>query len=307
MSPAAAESSLLCIALGSGQDGLFDVGVPVLAGEPVEQLFRAARSAGKTGQFVLFRMDDWVLGAATVRPAGDLEDTARRLYHDLFAAAHGLHLARIWNYVPAINETGAGGLENYRVFCRGRSLAFEENYGAAFKTMLPAASAVGCSSGALTVLFAASPTVPRHIENPLQVPAYDYPSDYGPRAPSFARATVVAGAKGASVFISGTAAIRGHATVAPGELHGQLDCALENLREISAACALGPAFDRNGASARHFKVYLRHASDLPVVAARLDREILTPQDSVSYVQADICRATLRVEIEATLFGVKSGA
>ncbi len=307
MSPAAAEQSLLQIALGSSRAGLLDVGLPLLAGQRVEQLFQSARTTGKKGAFALFQMDDWTLGAATISSAADLEGSARQLYRDLFAASQGLYLARIWNYVPAINEAGAGGLENYRLFCRGRSLAFEENYGNRFKAMLPAASAVGCSSGALTVLFVASSNDPKHIENPLQVPAYEYPADYGPRSPSFARATVVDGKKGKTVFISGTAAIRGHATVAPGKLHAQLDCALENLREISAACGLGAALDRNGGSERHFKVYLRHASDLAPVAARLEKEFLTPEDRVSYVQADICREALCVEIEATLFNVAAGS
>lgn len=307
MATTAADYSLLRIVLGSTQAGVFDAGLPVLAGEPVEQLFHEARPIGKVGRFSLFRVNEWTLGAATMRAADSLEEVTRTSYQDIFAATRGLHLARIWNYVPAINDTGPGGLENYRVFCRGRSLAFEKNYGGDFKAMLPAASAVGSSSGMLTVAFAASPHAPRHIENPLQVPAYEYPVNYGPRAPSFARATIVAGGKEATVFISGTAAIRGHETVAPGELHGQLDCAVENLREISGACALGSAFDGQGTARRHFKVYLRHASDLPVVTARLNRELFKARDQVTYLQADICRATLRVEIEATLFGVRLGS
>ena len=54
------------------------------------------------------------------------------------------------------------------------------------------------------------------------------------------RATVVAGPQSATVFISGTAAIRGHATIAPHRTRRQLDCALENLAALSAACGLGP-------------------------------------------------------------------
>src|SRR6185369_4357459 len=103
----------------------------------------------------------------------------------------------------AINESGPGEMENYRIFCRGRSLAFERHFCAGFKARLPAASAVGSKSSALTVAFAASTRPPRHVENPLQVPAYDYPGEYGPRAPSFARATIVPGANDATVFISG--------------------------------------------------------------------------------------------------------
>ena len=46
-------------------------------------------------------------------------------------------------------------------------------------------------------------------------------------------------------------------------------------------------------------------SDQPVVAAVLDERLLAEGDHVSYLQSDICRAPLRVEIEASLFGVVS--
>ncbi len=305
-SPATAKLSSLRIAFGPEQSGVFEAGLPVLAGESVENLFCSARPAGTSGALTLFRTDDWLLGAASVALTDGLETASYRLYLDVFRAAQGLQLARIWNYVPAINEIGASGLENYRLFCRGRSLAFEEHHGAEFRTLLPSASAVGWGSETITVSFAASARIPRHIENPLQIPAYDYPADYGPRAPSFARASVVPGADGTvTVFISGTAAIRGHATVAPNELAGQLDCTVENLREISAACGLGPYLDRRGTSQRHFKIYVRNAADQSTIATRLEKEFLKPGDHVSYLQADICRESLLVEIETTLFGVRA--
>ena len=56
-------------------------------------------------------------------------------------------------------------------------------------------------------------------------------------------------------------------------------------------------------AARHFKVYVRHAVDLPLVAGILQERLLADTDRVSYVQADICRSALLVEIEASLFGV----
>lgn len=294
----------LSIALGADATGVFDAGLPVLAGEEVEALFGAARPAGHVGPLALFQAGDWLLGAATVPVTDDLEHAAYQLYENIFRAAHGRHLARIWNYVPAINEPGPGGLENYRLFCRGRSLAFEAHFGRGFNARLPSASAVGCHPDALTVAFAACSTVPRHVENPLQVAAYDYPGAYGPRAPSFARATVVAGPAAATVFISGTASIRGHSTVAPGNTLAQLECTLENLREISSACDLGPTLDQGAGSTRHFKVYLRHAADQPAVAAILEERLLTGVDFVSYLQADICRSSLLVEVEASLFEVR---
>lgn len=291
------------IALGAGGAGLFDAGVPVLAGEAVENLFGAARPAGRIRGLALFRTGGWLLGAASVPLGAGLDAASHALYRDIFQATHGVHLARIWNYVPAINEPGEGGLENYRIFCRGRSLAFEEHFGAGFHAQMPSASAVGCLSDALTVIFAANHVVPRHVENPKQVAAYDYPAAYGPRAPSFARATVVPGAEGATVFISGTAAIRGHATVAPDGLREQVDCTLKNLGEISRACGLGGALDDGGRSKRHFKVYVRRAADRPQVASILEERLFTGADRVSYLQAGICRGPLLVEVEASLFGV----
>ncbi len=303
MSTAAAEFPPLKITFGEDGSGVFDAGLPVLAGETVEDLFGAARPAGRLGALSLFVAGDWLLGAATEPVGADLENAAYELYRNIFKAAHGRQLARIWNYVPAINAAGPAGLENYRVFCRGRSLAFEQHYGREFKVLLPSASAVGSKSAALTVAFAACPGPLRHVENPLQVPAYDYPEEYGPRAPSFARATVVAGADCATVFISGTAAIRGHATIAPHSLRLQLECALENLQTIATACGLGPGLAAGPGATRHFKVYVRHAADQPLVAAMLQERLLLDTDRVSYVQADICRAALLVEIEASLFGV----
>jgi hypothetical protein len=275
LSMAAAGLRELQISLG-GSEG-FAPGVTVLAGSLLEEPFGPA--------------------------VPGLEDTVRGLYATLLEATEEWSLARIWNYVPAINGPGPGGLENYRLFCRGRSLAFERRFGAGFQARLPAASAVGCQPGLLTMVFAANSVRARHVENPLQVAAYDYPPEFGPRPPSFARATVVPGLRGATVFISGTAAIRGHATVAPLSPARQLDCTLENLGAVARACGLGPDLDERGRSTRHFKVYVRHAADLSLIAAVLAERLLVPTDRVTYVRADICRASLLVEIEASLFGV----
>lgn len=283
---------------------VFAVGVPLLAGDEVDDLFAGAEPVPTTGPLVLYRKGDWLFGAGSIPAGRGIEPAARRLYREIFQASAGRHLARMWNYIPAINDAGPTGLENYRAFCVGRSRAFEQQHGAAFKFLVPAASAVGCSSPAVAVVFAACKTQPRHVENPAQVPAYDYPREYGPRAPSFARATVVPGAGDTTVFISGTAAIRGHATVATDGIAGQLDCTLENLREISGACGLGSPLDRGGSSSRHFNIYVRRAADQPLVAETLGERLFCAGDRVSYLQADICRKPLLVEIEATLRGVR---
>lgn len=280
---------------------VFNPRLPVLGGSAVENLFGPIREIDAQGSYRLFSGGDWLLGAAAVEvtPAR-LEAAAQTLYAQLFAATRGHHLARIWNYVPDINGAGVAGLENYRAFCRGRSLAFEREHGAGFNEFLCSASAVGCQDGRLTIVFAACTAQPQHFENPLQVPAYRYPEQYGPRAPSFARATAVPRAgREPAVFISGTAAIRGHATIAPESTADQLVCTLENLRAIARVSGLGENLAA-GTRTRHFKVYLRHADDFAATAATLDGNFFSRGDQVSYVRAEICRAPLKVEIEATV-------
>jgi len=294
----------LAIALSDRHDVALPVGLPVLGGEATEAIFCSAIPSEPAGECRLYRADGWLWGAATV--AGEAgrkpEEVAQILYRDILRAARGRHLCRIWNYVPGINRPTPGFADRYHAFCHGRSLAFEEEFGVAFKTRLPAASAVGTDSDCLSVVFAACAQEPRHCENPRQTPAYEYPPTYGPRTPSFARATVVPGAQQSDVFIAGTSAILGHATIAPDDTPAQLACTLDNLHTISNVCGLGAALGADRPGQRHIKVYLRRAEDYPTVAATLETRLLRPGDHVSFLRADICRAELNVEIEVTVRG-----
>jgi hypothetical protein len=275
--------------------------IPLLAGEATEKIFDEVHPSGEQDGFTLFRRGELLLGFALEPARPDLAAQTQRLYQRLVALSRNRHLYRIWNYVPRINAHVAG-LENYHAFCRGRSLAFEEALGPAFKRALPAASAVGGDDHHLAVIFAAGSAAPRHIENPEQMPAYEYPQEHGPRPPSFARATVVDEAGRRYAFVSGTSAVKGHATVAPGALDEQIACTLDNLRLISRAIGLGDAFGAGRNFARHFKIYLRRAGDLAAVRTALEAALLQPGDRVTYLRADICRAALNLEIEVALVG-----
>ena len=275
--------------------------IPVLVGDTREVIFPSAPVREPDPGLPLFTQGDLLLGCLT-EPMTDERALARQtqaLYQRVLRAARGRHLYRIWNYVPRINAQ-TGGFENYRAFCQGRSLAFEAEAGAGFPQILPAASGVGTADGCLSLAFVAGAISPRHFENPEQVPAYRYPPEHGPRPPSFSRATVAALPGRTLAFISGTAAIKGHQTVAPGSLAAQLDCTIDNLRLISSAAGLGSDLGAGRVRQRHFKVYLRHAADLAATRTRLDSSLFRPTDHVTYLQADICRAALNVEIEATV-------
>lgn len=275
------------------------IAAPVLWGAGEEELLAADALPTTRQGCTVFDTERETAGFIVAESGLELETATRELYRRIFSATSGRHLYRIWNYVPRINAVNEG-LENYRRFCRGRSLAFEDQFGAAYQRQLPSASAVGALEGPLAIAFLAGVAEERHFENPQQVPAFEYPTIYGPRAPSFSRATLVGNAESRKLFISGTAAIRGHATIATGDLSGQLACTRENLALIAQTAGAGPNTGAADNWQRMFKVYVRHPGDLPHVRDDLERHLLRPDDTISFLHADLCRTDLLVEIEAAL-------
>ena len=206
-------------------------------------------------------------------------------------------LWRIWNYLADINqEVGeANGLERYRQFNIGRQDAFLASQRCATGNV-PAACAIGLRSGPLSIAFLAGATAPVPVENPRQVSAYHYPATYGPRSPTFSRGALVYPAGQEILFISGTASIVGHQTVHPADPQRQCRETMENIaaviREANRLCRSTPF----AVPDMHYRVYVRQARDLDAI-----RQSLLPligQAPVIYVEADICRADLLLEIEA---------
>ncbi|MBW3565911.1 MAG: hypothetical protein KY459_14460 [Acidobacteria bacterium] len=226
-------------------------------------------------------------------PGEDLCSATRRLYGELidFMRTVGSpHLVRVWNYFPGINENEV--IERYQRFCVGRFEAFLEK-GFDMDRELPAGSALGSRSGLLSVVALGSSEAPRFIENPRQVSAFHYPGRYGPRSPSFARAALY---DAETLFISGTASIVGHETVHVGDVAGQVSETIRNLDAvISEAFGPGAGLGSPGLHPK-LKVYVRHASDQPEIASIIEQ--LVDPASVLYLNAEICRSELLVEIEA---------
>jgi chorismate lyase / 3-hydroxybenzoate synthase len=227
-----------------------------------------------------------------------LQLAAEQAYRQLFALLdrQGLpHLWRVWNYLPDIHGQ-EGGLERYRQFNLGRARGFE-SAARSVVGRVPAACALGVREGPLSVAFLAGPTAGLPIENPRQVSAFDYPRRYGPRSPTFSRAALVHPPGQEWLFISGTASIVGHSTVHPGDVRAQCRETMDNLEVVIAqANASRRAVQPFGLDGLDLRVYVRHAQDFDVVHEVLRQRC--PTASVQWVQADVCRADLLVEVEA---------
>jgi enamine deaminase RidA (YjgF/YER057c/UK114 family) len=272
------------------------VHTPVL-GSNVYEIWRTDQriESGQCARVQFRRTEELLFGSISLTEASGLHTATEQAYREIFATVNELgypHLARLWNYLPQINiETD--GLERYRQFNSARRNALIA-YRRDLTGNVPAACALGSIAGSpLVIYFVASRQAVTAVENPRQVSAYEYPEQYGPK-PAFSRASIL----GNTLFISGTASIVGHETVHVGDVTAQTRETLANIEalvgEANRVSGAGrfnvPRFDVNDLA---YKVYVRHATDLPLVRSQLDT-----QAQVLYLLADVCREDLLVEIEA---------
>jgi chorismate lyase/3-hydroxybenzoate synthase len=246
---------------------------------------------------------DVLFGSITVREEAErgLDQTTEQAYRRLlrFLCESGFpHLWRIWNYFPRINEP-EHGLERYRRFCIGRHQALVESL-PGFPGSLPAGTAVGTQDGPLKIYFLAGAHPATHLANPRQINAYDYPKVYGPRSPSFARATLCRSVSATHLFISGTASVVGHQSQHLGLADMQAVETVSNLRTLIDRAQLPNASLGCGATPQSvFKVYVRSPKYLDAVRAVLQAPFLL-SSRLLYLQADLCRRELLVEIEGLM-------
>ncbi len=227
--------------------------------------------------------DDLLYGAVTSEESKPLEGLARETYARLIQHVREAgypYFVRMWNFVGSINVIEER--ERYQLFCAGRHDAFIAA-GYHHDVDLPSASAVGMPGRGLITYFLAARDAGVQVENPRQVAAYNYPPQYGPKSPSFSRATVWRD----TVFVSGTSSVVGHETMHAGDVEAQLD---ETVRNIEAVLS---RTGRSLANVVAAKTYVRHAADYDVIARRLGD--VFPVNL--YLEAEICRKELLLEIE----------
>ena len=264
-------------------------------------------SQGRRGA-IHYRHDDEVLFGVVVlsetmfKAGADttpLQQATESAYGQVFALLDALgfpYLFRCWNYIADIN-VHSFGLERYRQFNLGRQDAFLA-HGRQVVGNVPAACAVGSGPGPLTIAFIAGRVAPINVENPRQVSAYQYPQQYGPRSPTFSRASLVQLGEDEVLFISGTASIVGHATLHPTDVVAQARETMANIEAVliqANSQARQPRFDLGSL---YYKVYVRHAADLAQIRTELERIVGSTLKAI-YLQAAVCRKDLLLEIEAT--------
>ena len=288
-------------------------GVPCLAAHmahgscaPVQEIWRTDRPvrSGVVGEAgAVFAEDgEHLFYAVRLGPQPVYRERVRDLYESAlrFTWERGYtDLVRMWNLIGDITGPNAEGVEIYRDFCVGRAEAFASWQ--AQIPQLPAATGIGTLSPGIDLWFLAAKqgrTV--HLENPRQTPAYKYPTRYGPKSPSFARATFLQGQQAGSLFVSGTASILGEDTAHVDDIARQT---LETLRNIDVLVS-GDNLGRHGVSGDGYtvrdldqvKVYVRDPEHLATVRD-ICTQVFYPDSEIAYFNVNACRPDLLVEIE----------
>lgn len=220
-----------------------------------------------------------------------IERVAEDAYHRLLAVVERLgyrHVLRAWNHFPDLHGE-EDGLARYRRFNIGRHRAFGPRLAQGW--LRPAATVIGTHAPGFHVYLLATVHPGTMVDNPRQTRPFCYPLQYGPQPPDFSRA-VIADLDGTRhLFVSGTAAILGHASQSPADPVGQVEEMLANLRAVLHAAGVAEASPGITAT----KVYVGGV-DPARTAARVAARFVG--SAPVYLCGEVCRPELVVEVEA---------
>lgn len=285
--------AVLSFARGASDDPRhFDVGLAALGESPCE-VWRGSAPvrSGRSGALRYSADADYLFFSIEVdeRASGGIEAAAETAYHTIggfLGTQSHPHVLRLWNYLDAINE-GDGDDERYRRFCSGRARGMAPH----FRAQYPAATAIGRRDGVRVLqVYGLAARVPGQVvENPRQVSAWRYPRQYGPTAPTFARAVRSAAGQ---LLISGTAAVVGHASQHAGDALAQVGETLANLDSLLAAA--GPGLPPMLGAASLLKAYVRDPAQADTIATGL---VARRPGALLLLAGDICRTELTVEVD----------
>jgi hypothetical protein len=290
----------------------------------VEAAFVATGSCNITGKsfnsipYIIFESEAgkeiWSGGISSYLYPADTRRAAEKAFDLMLAILDNEQMSlnnvvRQWNYIGDI-LTVREGYQNYQIFNEVRS-----EYYHSYRNIkgYPAATGVGTKHGGVILDFRAlkphGSVMIKPVENPNQINAYNYEqqvlkgvADKGrtvKHPPQFERGLLLANNQDSTLFISGTASIIGQVTIGIDDIEKQTIITIENIMKLSDPVRLGklvakPIPYRGKYSL--LRVYIKRQSDFNLVRQICDSYF--PEIPAIYIEADICRDDLLIEIEA---------
>ena len=224
------------------------------------------------------------------------------------------NIVRQWNYIGNILQTNRhNGLINqhYQIFNEVRNTWYSRYRSS---DRFPAATGIGMNFIGISIDFCAiSPSRDIRIfsiNNPVQIEPYNYdqevlvgtPINQTKTPPQFERAKIMMRGDKSRIFVSGTASIIGQKTIGKEDVQKQTSITIENIQTLVSTENLISysllSNDHYSRQYRYIRVYVKRSADIAAV-----KNICTQHFGnipAIYVQADICRKDLLVEIEAEI-------
>ncbi len=233
-------------------------------------------------------------------PPEGFQENVREGYRRIFRELQGFHPMRFWNFIPDIGRRDGPEVDRYMTFNGARHDAFLELYGdaEALGRNLRTATAVGHDEPDLFIHCLAGEASSEAVENPRQIPAWQYSSTYGPKPPSFSRASIAQLGRDQprKLLIGGTASIRGEASRHLEDLPKQITETIDNLGELIA----NTTEDTTAPLSRleSLRVYRSPTIGEGRMESSL-RSFLPADLKIEHRLATLCRTELLVEVEGT--------
>ena len=249
-------------------------------------------------------------------PASDFSESVRSQSDEVFVkldrvlSSYGFKvddIVRQWNYIGNIVAC-RNGKQNYQEFNDARSSYYSRG---SWQKGYPAATGIGVSCEGIIVGGIAFKRADGGgifpIDNPLQIAAHVYSKsvliDNDENAikstPKFERAKLIETERGACCFVSGTAAIRGEASMDPSSAKLQTIMTIENIAHlVSKENLVKFGCKPYDLKYTQLQVFIKNREDYEEVRAVVEQAY--PNMPVIYSIADVCRSELLVEIEGIL-------
>jgi enamine deaminase RidA (YjgF/YER057c/UK114 family) len=216
-------------------------------------------------------------------------------------------IVRQWNYIEDITGEIKSS-QNYQAFNDVRTHYYERN---GLVGSYPAATGIGIKEGGIILEVHAIKALPEiklvSIANPSQIDAFHYSQkvlEGNPinrfsckTTPKFSRAMAIIRNDQVLVLVSGTASIQGELTVGLDDVEEQTRVTIQNIEQLvfSKALVIVPKAMTLKANYSNVRVYIKYPEHLAQVKAICDAYFNTK--SMVYIESDICRSNLLVEIE----------
>lgn len=219
------------------------------------------------------------------------------------------NIIRQWNYIGNILEI-KNEFQNYQVFNEVRT-----DYYHKYRTVhgYPSATGIGMKHGGVIIDFCAikanEAVTVKPINNPNQVNAYEYGQQVlkglpivGTKVkhpPQFERALLLLCKVKSTLFISGTASILGQDTIGIEDIDKQTRITIENISKLADRKRfdqLVSGEDMEWGTFILVRVYIKKQVYFAKVKAICAE--LFPETTMVFIESDVCRDNLLVEIEA---------